>query len=126
MSYKDQESDIIVTSDTEEENHEGPGYMGWKSDDDEKVAIRKAFEEIRQELQEFKSEEIKQKKQIIILEKDVKSMKEEYTLCLEALSKETYERNKAEEINKILIETLEAENKKKEQEKDEKHNNKVV
>ena len=123
LSFKDEESDIIVTSDTEEGNEEGPGYMGWKSDDDEKAAMRKAFEEIRQELQELKNGEIKQKKQINNLEKDVKSLKEEYKQCLEALSKETYERNKAEEMNKILIETLEAENKKKEAEKNEKHNN---
>ena len=123
LSFKDKESDIIVTSDTEEGNEEGPGYMGWKSDDDEKAAMRKAFEEIRQELQELKNGEIKQKKQINNLEKDVKSLKEEYKQCLEALSKETYERNKEEEMNKILIETLEAENKKKEAEKNEKHNN---
>ena len=82
----DPEDDVGKVSETEES---GPGYMGWKSDDDDKNAIMNAFGEMRKEIEELKNSEIKNTKSIKILEKDVKSLTEEYKLCLEALSKET-------------------------------------
>ena len=110
MTNIDHDHDVSEVSETEES---GPGYMGWTSEENDKNTIKNAFDELRKEVQELKSGEIKNTKLINSLEKDVKSLKEEYKLCLEALSKETYEKNKAEELSKILIETLEVQKKQK-------------
>ena len=40
--------------------------------------------------------------------KEIKRLKEEYKKCMEAVKIETYERNKAETISKVLKDTLEA------------------
>ena len=109
---------ISISSEVEIDDEAGPGYMGWRSPNDDNDAIMKAFDEIRKDVQELKTADIKKSKQIKSLEIEVKNLKEEYTQCLEALSKETYERNKAEELNKIIMETIEAENKQKTQEDD--------
>ena len=110
------EEDVIIDADVEQEkeDEESYGYMGWKSKNDDKDAIRNAFDEIRIEVQEIKAGGLKQSKIIKKLEKDVQGLKEEYRQCLETLSKETYERNKAEDMVKILQETMEAERKQKE------------
>ena len=50
-------------------------------------------------------------KEIKILKKDLKDLKEEYKQCLDTLAHETYERNKSETENKALRETLEVERK---------------
>ena len=106
----DSEQDDVISVASEEGNDDGPspGYMGWKSSNDNKMDLMNEFNEIRKDIQELKTGDIKKSKQIKSLEILVKSLENEYKQCLEALSKETYERNKAEEINKILLETIEA------------------
>ena len=51
------------------------------------------------------------KKELNKLKNDVKNLKDDYKQCTEALLKETYENNKAEEMYKVLKDTLEAEKK---------------
>ena len=119
MCDNDQVS-VASENEAEIEDDSGPGYMGWNSDEGEKIAIKKAFEDIRKDVDTLKTGDMQKTKQILKLEKDVKSLKKEYEQCLLALSKETYERNKAEENNKILKEIIEAE--KKEKDKEEKKN----
>ena len=119
-----EEADKGVASEKEEEmNDFGSGYMGWemeekeKADNEDDLDLKKAFKLIRkdvqimdQKLQELKTEKLQTTKQI----KSLKNVKEDYKQCLEALSKETYERNKSETLNKVLKETIEAEKKAKE------------
>ena len=100
------------------EEPDGPGYMGWSTSDKEKEEESKdlsmAFEEIKSLFKLYQSMEMQfqgSSKQINNLKKEVKDLKEEYKQCLDALSNETYERNKAEAKNKALKETIEAERK---------------
>ena len=73
-----------------------------KIDKGEEVELRKAYEEIKkdvrimeQSLQELKKDKLDTKKQIKNLRNEIKSQKEDYKQCMEALSKETYDKNKA-------------------------------
>lgn len=92
-----------------------------KIDKGEEVELRKAYEEIKkdvrimeQSLQELKKDNLDTKKQIKNLRNEIKSQKEDYKQCMEALLKETYDKNKAEALSKVLKDTIEAEKKLKE------------
>ena len=54
-------------------------------------------------------EKVNTKKELKKLKNEMKDMKEEYKNCTEALLKEVYEKNKAEEMCKVLKDTVEAE-----------------
>ena len=102
--------------DEEQYNEEGPGYMGWRSEEQGALDVMKAFQDIRKEmhimdmkLEKLNNEKLEQRKDINNLKEELKNVKGEYKQCLEALSKETYERNKMQTINQVLKETLEAE-----------------
>ena len=91
-----------------------------KIDKGEEVELRKAYEEIKkdvrimeQSLQELKKDKLDTKKQIKNLRNEIKSQKEDYKQCMEALLKETYDKNKAETC-KIMKDIIEAEKKLKE------------
>ena len=107
------------TSDSQIKDGDGSGYMGWSVNDKEKekgFELKGAFEEINSLFQLYQGMELKIQgsvKQINNLKKDIKDLKEEYKQCLDTLSRETYERNKAEAENKALRETLEVERKMK-------------
>ena len=73
--------------------------------------MRKAFENIKDELDK---ERIATSKKIKNLRNEIDNIKTDYKQCLDALLKETYERNKAETLNRVLKDTLEAERKLKE------------
>ena len=56
-----------MVSEKEIDDEAGPGYMGWRSPNDDGIAIMKAFDEIRKDVQQLK---IKKSKQIKSLEID--------------------------------------------------------
>ena len=60
--------------------------------------------------QDLLDDKVNTKKELKKLKNEMKNMKEEYKNCTEALLKEVYEKNKAEEMCKVLKDTLEAEN----------------
>ena len=95
-------TDIVNECYKEEEqyNEEGPGYMGWRSEEQGALDVMKAFQDIRKEmhimdmkLEKLNNEKLEQRKDINNLKEELKNVKGEYKQCLEALSKETYERN---------------------------------
>ena len=61
---RDQDEAISVASKEDIDDESGAGYMGWKSSNDDKNDIMKAFDEIRMDIQEIKKEEVKKSKQI--------------------------------------------------------------
>ena len=110
--------DLVREFEKEEgaDSTDGPGYMGWKSEDENALNIQRAFQDIRKDMQnmenkiiELNREKIEHGKDIKNLKDELKNMKGEYKLCLEALAKETYEKNKLQSINKVLQDTLETE-----------------
>ena len=106
----------IDISKDEDGKDDGPGYLSWNmSDKEEKdINLKGAYEEIKSLYQLYHGMDEKLKgstKQINNLKKEFKDLKEEFKQCLDALSNEIYERNKAEAENMALKETLEAERK---------------
>ena len=83
----------LVKADEESCNEEGPGYMGWRSDENNAKDIIKAFQDIRNnahimdmKIQELEKAKIEQRKDISTLKIELKNVKDEYKQCLEALS----------------------------------------
>ena len=117
---------VKKTTDKEDEDEDmGPGYMGWKDKPTISIQmyneLRDAFTELKQEYKELKSaqNEIREKvsdqegddkTDVKKLRKEINKLKEDYKQCMEAIQKETHERNKAETIAKILKDTIEAQN----------------
>ena len=91
----------------------GPGYMGWKIPDGN-IEENKKLEEMEQRIVELEKEKKDIRKEINVMKKDMMSLKEEYKQCMEALMKETYDKNKAEILCKILREKIETEKEKEE------------
>ena len=96
---------------------EGPGYMGWSIAEKENenleggLDIKRAQEDIKSLYKLYQGVDTKLKdaaKQMNSLRKEVKHLEEEYKQCVDALATETYERNKAEAMNKVLLETIDA------------------
>ena len=71
-------------------------------------ALKIAYEEVTKKM----SEECvgSDKKSLNKLRLDINKLKEDYKQCMEAVMKETHERNKAETLAKVLKETMEAQN----------------
>ena len=59
---RDQDVVISISSEVEIDDEAGPGYMGWRSPNDDGIAIMKAFDEIRKDVQELKLGDIKKSK----------------------------------------------------------------
>ena len=81
----------------EESSNEGPGYMGWKSGENNAMDIIEAFQDIRNQthimdmkIQELEKDKTQQRNDIKALKKEINNLKDEYKQCLDALSKETY------------------------------------
>ena len=100
-----------------ERDGDGPGYIGWRIVEKESKTLedgadmKRASEDIKSLFNMYKSMEDKLKvttKEINSLKREVKDIKEEHKHCLDALAKETYERNKAEDMNKVLLESIDA------------------
>ena len=126
ISEEDDDHDIEMkeVEDLEEEEQIfGKGYIGsTKSDEDQEPSemnnseldrkisdVRKDFEIMKQEVEQMKTLFAQQhKKEITALKSEVHSLKEEYRKCLEELKNETYARNEAETVIKVLKETIEA------------------
>ena len=118
---------------------DGPGYMGWVNDEkiDEKIekqtdemknendfeakldSLKDSYEQLKRDFcelkvafEESKKLQIKtdESKDIKMLKSEISKLKEDYKNCMDAAQNETYERNKAEEIAKVLRETLDAQN----------------
>ena len=115
----DEVVDLVKESKKDEESNdtEGPGYMGWKSEEENDVTIMKAFQDIRKNIQsmdmkieQLNREKTEQRKDITNLKNELKNWKAEYKQCLEALSNETYEKNRLQTVNQVLKDTLEAKN----------------
>ena len=91
----------------------GPGYMGWKIPDGN-IEENKKLEEMEQRIVELEKEKKDIRKEMNVMKKDMMSLKEKYKQCMEALMKETYDKNKAEILCKILREKIETEKEKEE------------
>ena len=100
-----------------ERDGEGPGYIGWRIVEKESKTLedgadmKRVSEDIKCLFNLYKGMEDKLKvttKEMNSLKREVKDVKEEHKRCLDALAKETYERNKAEEMNKVLLESIDA------------------
>ena len=111
--------DLVKEFEKEEvaDSEEGPGYMGWKSKEENVLNVQRAFQDIRIDLKnmeiqltELNKEKDKQAKDIVNLKNELSNIKGEYKQCLEALSNETYTKNELLSINKVLKETLDAKN----------------
>ena len=107
----------IVDEKETTEGEMGPGYMGWNVDekDNDKLEkgpnVRDVNDDVKSLYSLYLSMEAKLKdttKQVNSLKKDVKHMEDEYKQCMNALANETYERNKADDLNKVLLENIEA------------------
>ena len=115
----DEAVDIVKELENYEElnDTEGPGYMGWKSEEGKDIDIMKAFQDIRKDVQnldmkieQLNKDKIEQRKEISNLKNEIKTLKTEYKQCLDALSNETYEKNRLQTMNQVLKETIEARN----------------
>ena len=102
----------------------GPGYMGWKMDEEnvniqneskesEDSALRKEIKELKEvvknlvdNIQNIKKDTTKEMNQ---LKNETKSLKKDFKECMEVLYKETYEKNRIETTLKVLQENIEAE-----------------
>ena len=119
----------IVKQKEGEDHKEGPGYMGWSIDDtnenvnlntkleDLKIyfkQLEKNYNELKVEVDEvkekLKKKEDKEDKTYKKFNKEINNLKEDYKECVKHLQNETFERNKAETMAKILRETLDAQN----------------
>ena len=115
--FVDDRIDICV-KEVKKDDCEGPGYMGWRmgeevnEKEDRGLDVNRAQEDIKSLYNLFQGMDIKFKettKQVNTLKKELKDLKEEFKQCMDALETETYERNKAEAMNNVLKESLEAE-----------------
>ena len=134
---KEKDTENIIEDELKESDDEnmGPGYMGWKRSEESEKPTLKMYEELKESFAELKVEykELKAAYKDISkkincggvteedkethfkkLQTEIRKLKEDYKLCMEAIKKETHERNKAETIVKVLKDTLEAQNKMKE------------
>ena len=101
-------------NDDKSEGQSGPGYMGWRiSDNVEKITEnvseiceREKFTQIEIRIRDLEKLESENKKEISEMRKDMKKLKEEYKQCMEALEKETYDKNQAEVLCKVLREKI--------------------
>ena len=93
--------------------------MGWEVVDeisDVGLNLKSLYKELKNnvqmmniEMQEMKKEKKDTAKEMMKLNSDMKHIKDDYKQCLAALMTETYERNKAEALYKVLKDTREAE-----------------
>ena len=127
---EDMEKVENTSKDDQEKEEAGPGYMGWQIKDKEGTATKpeyedwkKSYDELKKEHEELKvafvqiNQKIKQLETVDItndnsnlkhLRSEIIRVKEDYKQCMEAVKKETLERNKAETVAKTLTETLKA------------------
>ena len=95
----------------------GPGYIGWKEDNepkdgprnmdlkDEIVEIKEAYVAMRKEFEDIKIELNKREKKQRL---EINGLKEDYKNCMHDLKVETKAKNEAETLAKVLKDTLEA------------------
>ena len=117
--------------DTTEEEVVGPGYMGYTNDDQKEPRafsydeLCQAYVNLTQEFKELKEQYVKlneskedeELKDIRKLTKELRSLKNEYKECLEALKKETHDKAKAETTAMVLKSIIESQEKIKENKK---------
>ena len=117
---EDKEDDDKEEQKTQEETH-GPGYMGWKIKEDKEIIeettdYKKELADIKTTLNMMKEEyaEMKldfqkeEKKEILKLKNEIKGIKEAFIRCMDDLKEETFKRNEAETLVKVLKDTIEA------------------
>jgi hypothetical protein len=106
-------------------NAKGPGYMGWKIPEDDQRSEAQTFQ---QRLEEMKLYYDKLKNDFVELKKvfeekfieksydskivkklnnEIAKFKDDDTVCMKAIQTETFVRNKAEEIARVLRDTVE-------------------
>ena len=98
VHIRNKHEDKEMSKDTENKETEiGPGYMGWKVDDEKEPNEKDkgmAYVNLQKDLK--------------TLEKRMSSLEKEYKYCMEALKEEVQARTKAEETAKVLKEIVEA------------------
>ena len=89
----------------------GPGYMGWKMPDiqQEHIDENGKLKTLEDKIVELENEKKETRKEIRELKKEINGLKDDYKQCMEALKKETYDKNKAEIMCNVLKETIETE-----------------
>ena len=102
----------------------GPGYMGWTINETKKISetddkldkIQKDYTDLKVEFKELKEayqklvkmvenqekEKKVEEKRKKVIESEMKQLKDDYKDCIVAVKNETYARNKAEELVKVL------------------------
>ena len=92
------------------ESH-GPGYMGWALPDEEhEITERsKKLKAMEEKITELEIEKRETRKEMNMMKREINSLKEDYKKCMEALMKETHDKNKAEILCKVLREKIETE-----------------
>ena len=122
-------NETVIESDKEVEVN--LGYMGWQNDEGEGgpndrkfVALQKLLNDVRSDVKHLEGKvnaleksDSNQKTSVAKLNKELSSLKEEYRGCVEALRKETDERNKAESTVKVLKEIIDTKKEQAEEEK---------
>ena len=108
----------------------GPGYMGWTINETKKISetdekfdkiqkdyselkiefkvLKEAYEKLAKMVENQDKEKKAEEKNKKGIENEIKQLKEEYKNCIDAIRNETYARNKAEELVKVLKDTIKA------------------
>ena len=139
-SLRQHEEEHNEVEEIKEDQTIGPGYMGWKIEESNKIDepgdkvkklekgffdLKIAYEKLEKIVENQNNEKRIDEKKRKGMENEIKQLKTDFKQCMEAIKAETYARNKAEELVKVLKETISAQKERIEVKKTESFKDKI-